>query len=137
MRAYSVGNRPIPSLENLGVKKNMADITFQYLDNALPTGAVTASADDVVISVKTLIGEATVGLNDEKVSEFVSKLLSACAEGQSAFNATSPPNTITSYPSPTLGAPRQLPTGNTVTSRTHTVTVVAPVSLDDISANIA
>lgn len=115
----------------------MADLTFQFIDNELPAGAVTASADDVVISVKTLIGEAAVGLNDEKVSEFVSKLLAACAAGQSAFNATSPPNQITSYPSPTLGAPRALATGETVTTRTHTVSVVAPVQLDAISANIS
>lgn len=115
----------------------MADLTFQFLDNELPTGAVTFSADDVVISVKTLIGEATVGLNDEKVSEFVSKLLAACAAAQTTYNDGSPANALTSFPAPTLGAPRSLSTGETVTTRTHTVSVVAPISLDDISANIA
>lgn len=114
----------------------MADLTFDNLVSQLPAGAFTQSADDVTISIKALTGETSIQLASEKVSEFVSKLLAACSGAQTAYNNAGPANPISSYPSPTLGAPRVLATGETVTSRTHTVTVVAPVQLDEIAANI-
>lgn len=115
----------------------MADLTFTNLDSLLPANSFTQTVDDVTISIKALTGETSVQLSSEKVSEFVSKLLAACAEAQTAYNNAAPPNQITSYPSPTLGAPRVLSTGETVSSRTHTVTVVAPLQLDEIAANIS
>lgn len=115
----------------------MADLTFQLLSAELPANSLSETADDVMISVKAIIGEAAVQLTSEKVSEFVSKLLGGCSAAQTTYNGSSPPNQLTSYPSPTLGAPRQLTTGEFVTSRTHTVTVVAPIQLDEIAANVA
>lgn len=114
----------------------MADLTFSNLTAAVPPGSFTETADDVTISIKALTGETSIQLASEKVSEFVSKLLAACSSAQITFNSASPPNQISSYPAPTFGAPRNLPTGETVSSRTHTVTVVAPVELDGIVANI-
>ena len=115
----------------------MADLTFSNLDTLFPAGSLTQTVDDVTISIKALTGETSIQLSTEKVSEFVSKFLAACSEAQTAYNAGSPPNQITSYPSPTLGSPRVLSTGETVSSRTHTVTVVAPLQLDEIAANIS
>lgn len=112
----------------------MADLTFSNLDSELPSGTLTQTADDVTISLKALTGEAAIQLTSEKVSEAISKLLAACANAQTTYNAGSPPSQLSSYPQPTLGAPRLVGT-DYVSTRTHTVSVVAPLQLDEISAN--
>ncbi|NJR41150.1 MAG: hypothetical protein HC781_22790 [Leptolyngbyaceae cyanobacterium CSU_1_4] len=81
-----------------------------------------------------MMGETAVALTDAKVSEFVSKLLDACAQAQAAYNAGNPTNDadLNSFPAPIAGAPIQDSTsGEWYSAFTHTVSVNVPLSRND------
>jgi hypothetical protein len=112
----------------------MADLTFAQLDAQLPASAMTVSGSDVIVSLKDLMGESAVALADAKVSEFVSKLLDACAKAQTAYNAANGANDadLNSFPSPIAGIPTQdAVTGDWLTTFTHTVSVNVPLSRNE------
>ncbi len=108
----------------------MADLTIQQVIDKLPAGSATETADDVTISLKTLMGEASVQLADEKTAEFLTKLLGACASAQVDYNAANETN-LTGYPNPTFGTPTADNSGGIFSRRTHTVTVNVPVDVDE------
>lgn len=109
------------------------DLSLAQLDAQLPAAAMVEANGDVVISLKALMGEAAVALTDAKTSEFVSKLLDACAKAQVAYNAANPANDadLNSYPSPIAGVPIQDEAGNWYSSFTHTVSVNVPLSRNE------
>lgn len=117
----------------------MADLTFTQLQTAAPVGAIVddAANSDVVISLKALMGEATVDLTDAKVGEALAKLLNSCASAQATYNganASGDPD-LRSYPRPTAGAPiLDAATGLYTSTFTYTVSVGIPVNLDNTSA---
>lgn len=115
----------------------MADLTLQQVADQLPAGSFTETADDVTVSLKALTGNAAVQLADEATAEAVSKLLQGCASAQTAYNAGNPPANLTSYPNPTFGAPVSDGSGGFNATRTHSVSVRAPLNLDDITAQTA
>ncbi|MEM6840050.1 MAG: hypothetical protein AAF609_24845 [Cyanobacteria bacterium P01_C01_bin.120] len=108
----------------------MADLTVQNLIDQLPAATATETADDVTISLKTLMGEASVQFADEKVAEFLTKLLGAAAAAQVDYNAANETN-LTGYPTPTFGTPTADGNGNIFSRRTHTVSVQVPVDVNE------
>lgn len=112
----------------------MADLTLQNLADKLPAGSLTETADDVTISLKAVTGEAAVQLADEMVAEPLSKIMSAAAEAEDDYNTANPSTQINSYPNPTFGAPVADGNGGFVASRNHTLSVRAPLNLDEITA---
>ena len=110
----------------------MADLTLQQLADAAPEDAITVSGSDVVISLGTLTGESTLSLTDEKVGEALSKLLQAAADAQTEYNQTASAQ-LNSYPTPTLGTPIADDSGQFFSTKTHTVTIQAPLNLDEIT----
>lgn len=108
----------------------MADLTIQNLLDKLPASSMTETADDVTISLKTLMGETAVQLADEKVAEFFTKLLGAAAAAQTDYNAANETN-LTGYPNPTFGTPTVDGSGNIFSRRTHTISVAVPVDVDE------
>ncbi|NER80900.1 MAG: hypothetical protein F6K42_15290 [Leptolyngbya sp. SIO1D8] len=111
----------------------MADLSITDLAAQLPANSFTESADDVTLSMKTLMGETSVQLADEKVAEFVSKLLAGAAGAQVAYNDANP-TTLSSYPNPTFGTPIADGQGGFVATRNHTVSVRVPLNSDEITA---
>lgn len=108
----------------------MADLSVQQLIDKLPASTATETADDVTISLKTLMGETSVQLADEKVAEFFTKLLGAASAAQVDYNAANETN-LTGYPNPTFGTPTSDGSGNIFSRRTHTVSVNVPVDVDE------
>lgn len=112
----------------------MADLTFAALKTKLPEGSITASAGDLLISVQSVMGEASVGLNDQKIGEFFSKILEAASKAQNDWNAINNPK-FRSYNSPSTSAPYLDPeTGNYVSSFTYTLVVNIPLNRDNVDA---
>jgi hypothetical protein len=112
----------------------MADLTLSQLDAQLPADAMVAAGGDVMISLKALMGEDAVALNDAKVSEFVSKLLDACSKAQALYNSANANGDadLNSFPSPIAGIPVQdAVSGFWYSSFTHTVSVNVPLSRNE------
>jgi hypothetical protein len=112
----------------------MADLLLSQLDAQLPAAAMTVSGSDVVISLQALMGETAVALTDAKVSEFISKLLDACAKAQVVYNAANASGDadLNSFPSPIAGIPIQDSiSGEWYSSFTHTVSVNVPLSRNE------
>jgi hypothetical protein len=109
------------------------DLTLAQLDAQLPASAMTVSGSDVIISLKDLMGETSVALADAKVSEFISKLLDACAKAQNVYNAANATNDpdLNSFPSPIAGIPTQDTAGDWFTTFTHTVNVQVPLNRNE------
>jgi hypothetical protein len=108
----------------------MADLTLANVLAKLPAGSFTEDVDDVIISLKTLMDETAVQLADEKVAEFLTKLLGACSSAAVDYNAANETN-LTGYPNPTFGTPTVDGSGNIFARRTHTVSVQVPVDVDE------
>lgn len=74
------------------------DLTFQQLANAAPSGAITLSGSDVVISLSTLTGDNIDSLSKTGVVEACIKLLNAAEIAQSQANIGSvSPNRLNSF----------------------------------------
>lgn len=114
----------------------MLDLEFSTLADALPEGALSETADDVTISLKTLMGETAVQLEDTKVSEFISKLLTGAATAQATFNEGPGPN-LNSFPNPTPGVPQRDDQGKWYAQFTHNVAVRVPLDVDEITGSRA
>ena len=112
----------------------MADLTISNLVDKLPAGVATETADDVTISLKTLMGEASVQLATEGVAEFISKLLTAANAAQVDYNAVDTNTDLTSYPAPTFGNPVSDGAGGFLARRNHTVSVAIPLDVDATTA---
>lgn len=112
------------------------DLTYANLQAALPTGALTVEGNDVVLSIRSIIGESSLGLNDQKVSEFIAKLLEACNRAQRTYNNANQTNGIdlNSYPSPVAGIPQQENDGSWYAVFTYTTSVRVPLNLNETSA---
>lgn len=115
----------------------MADLTAQLLAAKLPNGAFSETADDVTISMKAVTGDAAVQLTTESIAEFLSKMLTAAAAAEDDYNAANQGDQINSYANPNLGVPASDGSGGFTSTRTHTLTVVAPLDLNGISARPA
>jgi hypothetical protein len=113
----------------------MADLTLTQLAAKLPANSFTETADDVTISLKTLMGEASVQLADTKVAEFLSKTLAGAANAQVDYNTANPNAQLNSYPQPNFGVPTDDGNGNFIATRTHTLTAGVPTDLDEITGN--
>jgi hypothetical protein len=81
----------------------MADITFANLNTALGGSAISASGSTLTI---VLMGESAISLSDQKVAEFLTRLMDATAAAEETFNAD-PLNTtkLDSYPIAVSGVP--------------------------------
>jgi hypothetical protein len=115
----------------------MADLNFQELQAQLPVGAIVADTpnNDILISIKNLIGESTVSLLDPKLSEALSKLLDGCSKAQVVYNAdVTKPNDLRSYNSPTVGVPVPDSTGQYAATFTYVFSVKIPLNKDSTVA---
>ncbi len=110
----------------------MADLSFTQLAAALPANSLTETADDVTISLKTVMGEASVQLADTKVAEGLSKLLSAASTAQVTYNTANDPD-LNSYPAPSFGTPVSDGSGGFQATITHTLNVQAPLDTNEIT----
>lgn len=112
----------------------MADLTFQALQTKLPANSLSSASGDLMISVKAVMGEATVSLTDQKLGEFVSKLLDAAAAAQNDWNAINNPK-FRSYNSPSASTPYIPANSSTyVATFTYTTIVDIPLNRDVVSA---
>lgn len=111
----------------------MADLTFTKLADELPAGAITETVDDVTISVKSILGEASADLTVEKVAEFVAKLLLGANAAQVTHNALGG-TTISSYPAPTFSTPTLAADGNYYSRRSFSFLAAYPLQVDEVSA---
>jgi len=116
----------------------MADLTFTQIAATAPANAITLDADnnDVVISLKALMGETSVALADPKVGEAISKLLDAASAAQVAYNADSGnAKDLRSYPAPSVGTPvRDTTSGVYSSTFTYTTSVAIPLNKDTVAA---
>ena len=116
----------------------MADLTFNQVKATALANAIVADVanNDVVISLKALMGEASVALADAKVGEALSKLLDACASAQVAYNADAGnAKDLRSYPLPSVGTPiRDTTTGVYSSTFTYTTSVAIPLNKDTVAA---
>ncbi|MGJ3253694.1 MAG: hypothetical protein ACFE0J_21545 [Elainellaceae cyanobacterium] len=106
----------------------MPDFSFDLLRQKLPTNAIVSDGanSDVVVSLKALMGESSVGLTDTKVGEAVHKLLLACQQAQSTHNETATP-AMNAFPTVTPGTARQGSDGNWYSTFNHTVAIRVPL----------
>lgn len=112
----------------------MADLTFSSLVSKLPSDAITASGGDVLISVKKVMGESGANLSDQKLGEFLSKILEAASKAQDDWNAVSTPK-FRSYNPPSAGTPVRNPTtGEYSATFTYTISVNIPLNRDTVDA---
>ncbi len=112
----------------------MTDLTFTSLVSKLPANAITASGGDVLISVRAVMGEATVALTDPKIGEFISKFLDAAGAAQNDWNAINNPK-YRSYNPPAASTPfRDTTTGLYRATFTYTVSVDIPLNRDQVVA---
>lgn len=112
----------------------MADLTFSALSAKLPAGAITTSGGDLLISAKTVMGETSVSINDQKLGEFFSKLLDAASNAQNDWNAISSPK-FRSYNAPSASTPFRDPvTGLYSANFTYTIIVDIPLNRDSVNA---
>lgn len=112
----------------------MADLTFTALAAKLPANSITSSGGDLLVSVKTVMGEANVALTDQKIGEFFSKLLDAASTAQIDHNAVATPK-FRSYNSPVASAPfLNSTTGIYEATFTYTLTVNFPLNKDTVNA---
>lgn len=109
------------------------DLSYANLQAALPTGAITVQGDDLLISVRAVLGEPTVALNNAKVSEFIAKLLEGTSQAQESFNRSNSVD-LNSYPRPVPGIPQRREDGSWNVTLTYTVAIQAPVDLNLASA---
>lgn len=106
----------------------MSDLSFTAIQSKLPSGAMTAASGDITISLKAVMGEASVALTDQKVGEFVSKFLDACAAAQNDWNAINTPK-YRSYNVPSASTP-YLRSGSTQYSASFTYTTIVDIPLN-------
>ena len=112
----------------------MADLSFQTLVSKLPAGSLTEAGGNVTISIRAVMGEATVALTDQKIGEFISKFLDACAAAQNDWNAVNNPK-FRSYNAPSASTPFLKPgTTQYAASFTYTTTVDIPLNRDVVDA---
>lgn len=112
----------------------MPDLTFTQVAAQLPANSITLSGSDVVISTRLIMGETTVALADQKIGEFISKLLDACSKAQDAHNASNNPK-FRSYNAPSSGTPTRNPTtGEFSSTFTYTVSVNIPLNRNTVDA---
>lgn len=80
------------------------------------------------------MGEASVTLTDQKIGEFLSKLLDAASNAQTDHNAVTSPK-FRSYNSPVASAPfRDATTGQYEAAFTYTMSVNIPLNRDSVNA---
>ncbi|HEY9696753.1 MAG TPA: hypothetical protein V6D10_05790 [Trichocoleus sp.] len=113
----------------------MTDLSFANLQAALPDGALSADSanNDILISLKALMNEPSLTLSDPKVSEAISKLLSACTKAQNTFNESASTD-LNSFPQPIAGIPQQDNQGNWYVVFTHNISVLVPLNRDSTAA---
>lgn len=112
----------------------MPDLTFSNVAAKLPANSITASGGDVMISVRTVMGEANAALSDQKLGEFLAKFLEACSKAQTDYNAINNPK-FRSYNPPAAGAPfYDTDTQNYHSTFTYTVSVDIPLNQNEVFA---
>ena len=112
----------------------MADINFTALASKLPANAITFANGDATVSIKTVMGEASVAASDQKVGEFLAKLLDACGLAQNDHNAVNTPK-FRSYNAPATSAPFRNPiTGIYASTFTYSLSVNIPLNRDTVDA---
>lgn len=112
----------------------MADLAFNALVSKLPSGAIIADSGDVLISVRKVMGETGANLTDQKLGEFLSKILEACSKAQDDWNAVNSPK-FRSYNAPSAGTPvRNATTGEYSATFTYTISVNIPLNRDTVDA---
>jgi hypothetical protein len=108
----------------------MTDLTFGNLNSAASAPFITASGSTLTIDCSVLMGEPAIALTDEKVAEFLTRLLDAASDAEIAFNEN-PANTtkLASYPAPNSGVPFvDAATGDFFVSSTYSFQSRAPLN---------
>lgn len=109
----------------------MADLTIGSLATKFPTGAFTQTVDDVTISLKALLGEASVQLTSERVTELNAKLFHATYAAQLEYNAdTNNTVDITSYSAPFTGSTQTID-GQLFIPVSCSMNYLAPLGIDN------
>ncbi|WP_416671546.1 hypothetical protein [Egbenema bharatensis] len=114
----------------------MADLSPANVLAKLPANSIIEDLanNDVRISMKAVMGEASVDLDDEKIGEFITKFLDACAAAQVEYNQSPDPD-LRSYPNPTASAPiRNATTGEYASTFTYTVSLAIPLDKSVVTA---
>ncbi|WP_425216771.1 hypothetical protein [Tumidithrix helvetica] len=87
-----------------------ADLTFANLNTALGGSVLSATGAVLSIDCSLLMGETGIALTDAKVSEFMTRVLDACATAQVAYNLANPTAQLAGFPPSNGGVPELDPT---------------------------
>lgn len=111
-------------------------LTFENLATKLPAGTFTETADDVTLSLKTLMGLTSVQLADTQVVNAAHDFLTGCANAQTDYNSGNSP-AMNTFNSPTYSGAVLRPDGERWTNATFTVVTSSPVDFSRTQANMA
>lgn len=117
----------------------MTDLNFAALNTAYGQTLFTVSGASVSIDLNKLMGESSISLTDEKIAEFLTRLLDLTSKAQIAYNAN-PANTrkIDSYPQSTSGVPvLDDTTGNFYVTSTYSFSSRAPLNKSETTAVVS
>jgi hypothetical protein len=106
------------------------DLTFGDLNTALGDTVFSVSGANLTIDCSKLMGESAIALTDQKLAEFITNLLDAASDAETAYNAN-PANTtkLSSYPTPVSGIPSFDSTANSFyVSSTYSFSSRAPLN---------
>lgn len=106
------------------------DLTFADLNTALGGAVFSASGATLTIDCALLMGESAIALSDAKLAEFITNLLDAASDAETAYNAV-PANTVklASYPGPISGVPSvDTVTGDFFVQSTYSFSSRAPLN---------
>jgi hypothetical protein len=107
------------------------DLTFQQLADAAPTGSITVSGSDVIISMSTLTGDTISTLSQTGVIEACIKLLNAAEIAQATANTgIASPNRLASFFSSYSSVTST--NGIATTQNTRSVTGLVTLNQDEI-----
>ena len=113
-------------------------LTLQDVANQLPEGAegaFTETADDVTISLKTLLKKASVQLSDAFLADFIHDFLLMANQAQISYNQANPSAQINSFNNPLFGAATRSPNGSYAVNTTFTVITRSPVDFGSTTTN--
>lgn len=108
----------------------MTDLTFANLNTALGDTVFSTSGANLTIDCSKLMGESAIALSDQKVAEFLTNLLDAASEAETAYNAdTNNTVKLASYPTPVSGIPSfDTATNSFYVSSTYSFSSRAPLN---------
>lgn len=106
-----------------------SDLKFSDLNTAQGATFISVSGSTITFDCDDLMGESSIALSDEKVAEFLTRLLDLANKAQTTYNTANPNDLLASYPAGFGGVPELDTTDNTYyVTTTQTLVSRAPLN---------